>query len=95
MVDYAIITIIDKNNVSLGDFELPLKVTVGELSKKMVHFLKAKDAQQYMYLSELNFAYKDRVLDRDETLYENAVWDGSYLKILWNKRKLCIKWIFN
>ncbi|MBQ8802682.1 MAG: hypothetical protein IJZ53_03470 [Tyzzerella sp.] len=82
MVDYAIITIIDKNNVSLGDFELPLKVTVGELSKKMVHFLKAKDAQQYMYLSELNFAYKDRVLDRDETLYENAVWDGSYLKIL-------------
>ena len=82
MTDFAIVTIIDKNNVSLGDFELPLKVTVGELSKKMVRFLKAKDAAQYMYLSQLNFAYKDRVLKEDETLYENAIWDGSYLKIL-------------
>lgn len=82
MVEFAIITIIDRNNVSLGDFELPLKVTVEELSKKMIRFLKAKDGERYMYLSELNFAYKDRVLDKSETLYENGVWDGSYLKIL-------------
>jgi len=82
MVDFAIITIIDKNNVSLGDFELPLKITIGELTKKMVRFLKAKDGERYMYLSELQFAYKNRVLNDNETLYENGVWDGSFLKIL-------------
>ncbi len=82
MVDFAIITLIDKNNVSLGDFELPLKITIDELSRKMIRFLKTKDAERYLYLSDLNFAYKDRVLGKQETLYENAVWDGSYLKIL-------------
>ena len=82
MVDFAFITVVDNNNVSLGDFELPLKITIGELATKMIQFLKAKDAERYLYLSEVKFAYKERILGETETLYENAVWDGSFLKIL-------------
>lgn len=82
MVDYAIITLLDKNNVNLGDFELPLKITVDELSKKMIKFLKAKDTERYIYLSDLNFSYNGKVLMKHETLYENEVWDGSILKII-------------
>lgn len=82
MVDYAIVTLIDKNNVNLGDFELPLKITVDELTKKMIKFLKAKDGERYLYLSDLNFSYNGRTLMKQETLYENEVWDGSILKII-------------
>ena len=82
MVDYAIITLFDKNNVNLGDFELPLKITVDELTRKMIKLLKAKDAERYLYLSDLNFSYNGKILMKHETLYENEVWDGSILKII-------------
>lgn len=82
MVDYAIITLLDKNNVCLGDFELPLKITIEELTRKMIKFLKAKDTERYLYLSDLQFSYKGRILMKHETLYDNEVWDGSILKII-------------
>ncbi len=82
MVDYAIITLLDKNNVNLGDYELPLKITIEELTQKMISFFKAKDGERYMYLSDLQFSYNGRVLMKQETLYENEVWDGSLLKII-------------
>lgn len=82
MVDSAIITVLDKNDNSLGDFELPIKITIEELSKKMVEFLKAKGAERYIGLSKLKFQYKNKELANNETLYENEVWDGSFLKII-------------
>ena len=82
MVDLSIVTIIDKNGDCLGDFELPIKITIKELSKKMLDFLKAKDSESYAGLSSIKFEYKNRILEKDETLYENEVWDGSFLKII-------------
>lgn len=82
MIDSAIVTILDKNGIRLGDFELPVKITVKELSKKMMDFLKAKDSETYAGLSALKFQYKNRTLEQNETLYENEVWDGSFLKII-------------
>ena len=82
MVDSAIVTILDKNGMRLGDFELPIKITVRQLSKKMIDFLKAKDSETYTGLTTLTFQYKGRMLELNETLYENEVWDGSFLKII-------------
>ncbi len=82
MVDLAIITVLDKNNDCLGDYELPLKITVEELSKKIVEFFKAKDSEKYANLSSVRIQYKEKDLESSETLYENEVWDGSILKII-------------
>ena len=82
MVDSAIITVLDKNDNCLGDFELPIKITIDELAKKMIEFLKAKDSERYIGLSSLKFQYKNKELENNETLYENEVWDGSFLKII-------------
>ena len=85
MVESAIITVLDKNDVSLGDFELPVKVTVRDLSSKMIAFLKAKDYDTYENLSALSIQHNGRVLDEEETLYENGIWDGSFLKIVFEE----------
>lgn len=82
MVDSAIITVLDKNNDCLGDFELPIKISIEELTKKMIEFLKAKDGERFIGLSNLKFQYNDKELGNSETLYENEVWDGSFLKII-------------
>lgn len=82
MVDSAIITVLDKRDVCLGDFELPLKLTIEDLTKKIIEFLKAKDSELYSGLSELKIQYKGRILSDSETLYENEVWDGSFLKFI-------------
>lgn len=85
MVNSAIVTIIDKRDTIIGDFELPVKITVDELSKKMIEFLKAKDSDTYIGLSDVSFQFKNRILDKSETLYENEVWDGSILKIIFSE----------
>lgn len=83
MVDSAIITLLDKNNVCLGDFDLPLKISVDELSRKLLAFLKAKESDTYASVFELKIRYNDRILDKTETLYDNGVWDGSFLNIVY------------
>lgn len=82
MVDAAIVTIIDKNNTEIGDFELPLKVSVSELSKKIEAVLNAMDSDKYQGISDLRIEYKSKPLHDDETLYENGIWDGSIIKIV-------------
>lgn len=82
MVDSAIITLIDKNDMCLGDFELPLKISAEELSQKLIGFLKAMDSDKYSGLHNLKICYKNRELENNETLYENEIWDGSFLKII-------------
>ena len=82
MVDSAIVTVTDKTSTVIGDFELPVRITAGELSKKMIAFLKAKDSDRYTVISDLRFQFNDRILDNAETLYENEIWDGSILRII-------------
>lgn len=81
MVDSAIITILDKNNSEIGDFELPLKIPVKELEKKLVALLKAMDSDKYACLENLKVEYKDKLLDEEDTLYQNAIWDGSIIRL--------------
>ena len=82
MVDKSIVTIIDKSDSIIGDFELPIKITVKHLSQKIVALLKAMDNEKYYALDKIKIQYNNNVLNEDDTLYENAVWDGSIIKIL-------------
>lgn len=81
MIDSAIITIMDRNNNLIGDFELPLKISVKELEKKLMELLKAMDSDMYMCLERLKIEYNGKILNGEETLYQNAVWDGSIIKL--------------
>ena len=81
MVDSAIITMLNKSNETIGDFELPLKIPIKELEKKLVGLLKAMDSDKYVCLEKVKVEYNGKILDGDDTLYQNAVWDGSSIKL--------------
>ncbi len=81
MVDSAIITIIGKLNEPIGDFEIPLNIPIKELEKKLVALLKAMDSDRYECLEKIKIEYNRKILDEEDTLYQNAVWDGSIIKL--------------
>lgn len=83
MVDRAIVTMIDKSDNVIGDFELPIKITIKELSKKIVALLKAMDSEMYIGLDSIKIQYNDIVLNENSTLYQNCVWDGSIIRIVY------------
>ena len=47
MVNSAIITVKEFSGYEIGDFELPIKMPVEDLSKKLVDVLKAIDSERY------------------------------------------------
>lgn len=81
MVDSAVVTMMDKNDNTIGDFELPLKISIKELEKKLVALLKAMDSDKYVALEVLEIEYNGKILSDEDTLYQNAVWDGSIIKL--------------
>lgn len=83
MVDSAIITMLDKIGNTIGDFELPLKIPMKELEKKLVALLKAMDSDRYVCLEKIKIEYNGKILDEEDTLYQNAVWDGSVIKLIY------------
>ena len=83
MVDSSIVTLTDKNDVAIGDFEIPIKITVKELQNKLVAMLKAMDCEKYEGLEVLEIEYQGDILSEDDTLYQNAVWDGSIVKLVY------------
>ncbi|MBQ8540527.1 MAG: hypothetical protein IJ435_03525 [Clostridia bacterium] len=83
MVDSAIITMLDKIGNTIGDFELPLKIPMKELGKKLVALLKAMDSDRYVCLEKIKIEYNGKILDEEDTLYQNAVWDGSVIKLIY------------
>ena len=81
MVDSAIITMVDKFGMVIGDFELPVKIPIKEFEKKLVGLLKAMDSDKYVCIEKVEVEHNGRLLDGDDTLYQNAIWDGSTIKL--------------
>ena len=81
MDDTAIITLIDENSKVIGDFELPLKIYIGELAIKLLATLKSMNIEQFIASTDIKISFNNRILNSYETLYENEIWDGSFLKI--------------
>ena len=53
MVNSAIITVKEFSGYEIGDFELPIKMPVEDLSKKLVDVLKAIDSERYYKIIRL------------------------------------------
>ena len=81
MVDAAIITVLDKENRELGDFELPVKIPIKELEKKLTAFLKAMEDDRFLMVRNVKIVYQDHMLQENSTLYQNGIWDGSVIKL--------------
>ena len=81
MVNSAIITVKEFSGYEIGDFELPIKMPVEDLSKKLVDVLKAIDSERYKGISDIKIRYNNRILQNNQTLYSQGIWDGSIITI--------------
>ncbi len=81
MVDSAIITVLDKMNDVIGDFEIPVKITIKELCPKIIGLLKAMDSEKYIGIDSISIEHNGVVLKDGDTLYQNSIWDGSTIKL--------------
>ena len=81
MVNSAIITVKEFSGYEIGDFELPIKMPVEDLSKKFVDVLKAIDSVRYEGISDIKIRYNNRILQNNQTLYSQGIWDGSIITI--------------
>lgn len=81
MVNSAIITIKEFSGYEIGDFELPIKMPVADLSKKLLDVLKAIDGERYANISEIKIKHNNKILKSNQTLYSQGIWDGSIISI--------------
>jgi hypothetical protein len=63
MVNSAIITVKEFSGYEIGDFELPIKMPVEDLSKKFVDVLKAIDSERYEGISDIKIRYNNRIFN--------------------------------
>ena len=73
MVNSAIITVKEFSGYEIGDFELPIKMPVD--------VLKAIDSERYEGISDIKIRYNNRILQNNQTLYSQGIWDGSIITI--------------
>lgn len=83
-MDYSTVTLLFKKKYQEIDVELPLKLSIEELSKKLVETLKAIDYGRFVSVDSINIMFKDKLLNPENTLEDYGVWDGSYLTIVEN-----------
>ena len=81
-MDYSTVTLLFKRQYQEIDLELPLKLSIEELSKKMVDTLKAIDYRRFASIDSIKLMYNDKMLNPELTLEDYGVWDGSYLVVV-------------
>ena len=73
----------DRGNREIADMEIPLKIPVKELSVKLVETLREMDPDCFSEIQDIKISYNDKILNKDETLYQNGVWDGSRIQLMY------------
>lgn len=81
-MDYTIVTLRFGENAFEVDLELPLKLSIGELTKKLLVTLKAIDYERFARIDGIGLVFQGRRLDLELTLEHYGVWDGSYLTVI-------------
>lgn len=81
-MDYTIVTLRFGENAPEVDLELPLKLSIGELTKKLLVTLKAIDYERFARIDSIGLVFQGRRLDPELTLEHYGVWDGSYLTVI-------------
>ena len=83
MVEFSIVTVYDKGNREIGDMELPLKMQICDLSVKLAATLREMDPERFSEVQNVKILYQDKILGEKETLYQNGVWDGSRIQLMY------------
>jgi hypothetical protein len=83
MIEFAILTVYDRGNREIGDMELPVKMPVQELAVKLAAILQDMDPDRFYNLQNVEIMFNGRILEKDETLYQNGIWDGSGIKLMY------------
>jgi uncharacterized ubiquitin-like protein YukD len=77
------LTLYDRGNREIGDMELPVKVQVKDLSVKLAATLREMDPDRFSSIQNLKILYNDKVLEEEDTLYQNGIWDGSKIRLMY------------
>lgn len=83
-MDYSVVTLLFEKKYREIDLEIPLKIPIEELSRKMTDTLKAIDYGRFAGISNIGIMFNGNVLNPENTLEDYGVWDGSYLTIIEN-----------
>ena len=75
----VIITIRSKDLRIIDDFEISSDITIGELIEKFVQYRLGDNMSSAKSNYTVLFNQKNKFLDKDTTLAEAEVWDGSTL----------------
>ena len=79
MIDHVLVTI--ETEKTRRDMELPDKLPVDELSKKLLEVLRENLPSEFRNKDGISLFYEGRQLIGGKSLSEQYVWDGSILKI--------------
>lgn len=78
-METAIVTIKTRNGQFERDAELPADLPVSTLSAKLLETLKNLDHHTFASLSVLSLSCNGKMLDKEKTLNELGIWDGSII----------------
>lgn len=80
-MEQAIVTIRDISGQFERDMELPVDLPVSVLAEKLLKILKNIDYQTFSSFSALSLSCGGELLDREKTLNELEIWDGSTIVV--------------
>lgn len=80
MVDHVIVTV--ETNTQKKDMELPDKISVELLSKKLLEVLKELIPMEFREKEQIDLYFENIRLNENKSLREQYVWDGSILKVM-------------
>lgn len=78
-METAIVTIKTRNGQFERDVELPADLSVSTLSAKLLETLRNLDYHTFASLSVLSLSCGGKMLDKEKTLNELGIWDGSII----------------
>lgn len=80
-MDDVIVTLEFEGGYEPIDVELPVKLQIDELEKKVLETLIEMDFERFGSVKKIKLSCGGRPLDPDKTLEEYGIWDGGILHV--------------
>lgn len=80
-MEYAIVTLTTPDGSWKQDFELPVQIKIRELEKKLLSVLQDQIPNGFFDAREVYIKAENQILDKEKTLAEYQIWDGSILVV--------------
>ncbi|MBR3306355.1 MAG: EsaB/YukD family protein [Lachnospiraceae bacterium] len=79
-MDYALVTLFFPRLNRREDMELPARMLISELTESIILSLKKYDSGSFGYIEALTLKCDGKILNRDLTLADYRIWDGSVIE---------------